>query len=50
MSLDGHKNNGLRLKTSESLEDCITFHKRTVFLLDAAESQKYYMMGSLKKP
>ncbi len=38
------------MKTSESLEDCITFHKRTVFLLDAAERQKSYMMGSLKKP
>jgi hypothetical protein len=48
--LDGHKNNRLRMKTSESLEDCITFHKRTVFLLDAAERQKSYMMGSLKKP
>ncbi len=49
-SLDGHKNNGLRMKTSESLEDCITFHKRTVFLLDATERQKSYMMGSPKKP
>jgi hypothetical protein len=48
--LDGHKNNGLQMKTSESLEDCITFHKHTVFLLDAAERQKSYMMGSLKKP
>jgi hypothetical protein len=38
------------MKTSESLEDCITFHKRTVFSLDAAERQKSYMMGSLKKP
>ncbi len=49
-SLDGHKNNGFRMKTSESLEDCITFHKRTVFSLDAAERLKSYMMGSLKKP
>ncbi len=49
-SLDGHKNNGFWMKTSESLEDCITFHKRTVFLLDAGERQKSYMMGSLKKP
>jgi hypothetical protein len=48
--LDGHKNNRLRMKTSDSLEDCITFHKRTVFSLDAAERQKSYMMGSLKKP
>ncbi len=38
------------MKTSESLEYCITFHKRTIFLLDAVERQKFYMMGSLKKP
>jgi hypothetical protein len=47
--LDGHKNN-VRMKTSESLEDCITFHKCTVFSMDAAERQKSYMMGSLKNP
>ncbi len=45
--LDGVKHKGLRTKTSESLEDCIMFHKRTVFSLDAAEQQKSYMMGSL---
>jgi hypothetical protein len=49
-TLDGQKNRGLRTKTSESLEDCITFHKCTVFSLDAAERQKSYVMGSLKKP
>jgi hypothetical protein len=49
-SLDGHKNNGLRMKTSEFLEDCITIHKHTVFTLDATERQRSYMMGSLKKP
>ncbi len=49
-TLDRRKNNGLWMKTSESLEDCITFHKRTVFSLDAAERQKSYLMGSLKKP
>jgi hypothetical protein len=38
------------MKTSKSLEDCITFHKRTVFSVDAVERQKSYMMGSLKKP
>jgi hypothetical protein len=37
------------MKTSKSLKDCITFHKRTVFMLDTAERQKSYMMGSLKK-
>jgi hypothetical protein len=50
MLLDGHKNNRLRMKTSESLEDCITFHKYTVFSLNDVERQKSYMMGSLKKP
>jgi hypothetical protein len=50
IALDGTKIRGLRMKTSKSLEDCITFHKRTVFSVDAAEQQKSYMMGSLKKP
>jgi hypothetical protein len=49
-ALDGTKNKGLWMKTFESLEDCITFHKRTVFSVDATEWQKSYMMGSLKKP
>ena len=49
-ALDGMKIRGLRMKTSELLEDCIMFHKRTVFSVDAAERQKSYMMGSLKKP
>jgi hypothetical protein len=49
-TLDGQKNRGLQMKTSESLEDCIRFHNRTVFSLDAVERQKSYMMGSLKKP
>ena len=35
--LDGLKIRGLRMKTSKSLEDCITFQKRTVFSVDAAE-------------
>jgi hypothetical protein len=48
--LTGRKVAGLRMKTAESLEDCITFHKRTVFSLDAAERQRSYMMGSLRKP
>ncbi len=38
------------MKTSKSLEDCITFHKCTIFLFDAMERQTSYMMGSLKKP
>jgi hypothetical protein len=50
MGLNGIKHPGLRMKTAKSLEDCIMFHKITVFSVDAAERQKAYMMGSLKKP
>ncbi len=49
-ALNGMKNKGLRMKTSELLQDCIMFHKCTVFSVDAAKQQKSYMMGSLKKP
>ncbi len=49
-ALDRQKNKGLPMKTSKSLEDCITVHKRTVFSVDAVERQKSYSMGSLKKP
>ena len=50
MALDGSKHKGLCMKTSKLLEDCITFHKLTVFVCDTAEQQKSYMMGSLKSP
>ncbi len=50
MGLDGVKHIGLCMKTAKSLEDCIMFHKITVFSVDVAECQKAYMMGSLKKP
>ena len=36
-ALDGTKTRGLQMKTSESLEDCITFHKLTVFSCDAVK-------------
>ncbi len=49
-ALNGTKHKGLRMKTSELLQDCIMFHEHTVFSIDAAEWQKSYMMGSLKKP
>ncbi len=50
MGLDGVKHNGLRRKTAKSLDDCIMFHKITVLSVDAAERQKAYMIGSIKKP
>ena len=37
------------MKTSRLLEDCIMFHKLTVFHCDVAERQKAYMMRSLRK-
>jgi hypothetical protein len=48
--LDGTKHKGLFVKSPKFLEDCITFHKLTLFNCDAAEQQKAYMMGSLRKP
>ena len=50
MGLDGNKHKGLHMKTSKLLEDCIMFHKLTVFNCDWVERQKAYMMGSLEKP
>ena len=38
------------MKSAKALEDCIMFHKITVFSVDAAERQKACMIGSLKKP
>ncbi len=35
--LNGVKHPGLCMKTAKSLEDCIMFHKITVFSVDAAE-------------
>jgi hypothetical protein len=49
-TLNGTKNRGLQMKTYKLLQDYIMFHKCTVFSVDAAERQKSYMMGSLKKP
>ncbi len=48
--LNGAKHDGLRMKSRKALEGCIMFHKITVFSVDAAEHQKAYMMGILKKP
>jgi hypothetical protein len=46
----GEKHNGLHMKTSALLEDCIMFHKLTMFTCDAAERQKHYMYSGLRKP
>jgi hypothetical protein len=48
--IKGVKRNSLRGKLHHSLTDCIEFHKLTVFIVDAAERLKYYLMCSVKKP
>ena len=48
--LRGVKHDGLRRKSVKSLQDCIDFHKLTVYSVDAAERQRFYMMCNLKKP
>ena len=48
--LRGIEHNGLRRKSVASLWDCIDFHKLTVFSVDAAERQRFYMLCNLKKP
>jgi len=48
--LKGAKHDGLRRKLVKSLSDCIDFHKLTVYSVDAAERQRFYMLCNLKKP
>ncbi len=48
--LKGAKHDGLRRKSSASLWECVDFHKLTVYSIDAAERQRFYMLCNLKKP
>ncbi len=48
--MKGAKHDGLRRKSSASLWDCIDFHKLTVYSIDAAERQLFYMLCNLKMP
>ncbi len=48
--LKGVKHDGLRRKSSLSLWECIDFHKLTIYSIDAAEKQRFYMLCNLKKP
>jgi len=41
---------GLRRKSYASLWECINFHKLTVYSVDAAERQRFYMLCNLRKP
>jgi hypothetical protein len=42
-SLTGAKNEGKRPRTWASFKDCLELHKLTVFTIDAAERQKFYI-------
>jgi hypothetical protein len=48
--LDGESHSGLRRRTWASFMDCMELHKLTIFAVDAAEMQRYYMQQSVKKP
>jgi hypothetical protein len=48
--LRGAKHDGLRRKSIASLWDCIDFHKLTVYTVDAAERQRFYILCNLRKP
>jgi hypothetical protein len=48
--LKGAKHDGLCRKLSTSLWECIDFHKLTVYSINAAERQRFYMLCNLKKP
>jgi len=48
--LKGVKHDGLHRKSSLSLWECIDFNKLTIYSIDAAERQRFYMLCNLKKP
>jgi hypothetical protein len=48
--LKGAKHDGLCRKSTQSLWECVDFHKLTVYSIDAAERQRFYMLCNLKKP
>jgi len=48
--LKGYKWMNLRPKSYVSLLECIEFHKRTFFTMNAAEKLRYYLLCCIKKP
>jgi hypothetical protein len=49
-SLTGAKNKGKRPRTWASFKDCHELHKLTVFMIDAAKRQKFYIQQGVRKP
>ena len=48
--LKGKKQGIMQTKAKASFDDCITHHLLTVFTIDSAERQKFYISNFLKKP
>ncbi len=50
VGVNGVTHKGIRLHSWSAFLDCIKLHKLTIFPIDAAEKQRYYMMQTVKKP
>jgi hypothetical protein len=50
IGVNGKSNKGIHMKFWISFMDCIELHKLTIFPVDAAEKQHYYMQQTIKKP
>ncbi len=48
--MNGVSHKGIRFRSWSTFLDCIELHKLTIFPVDAAEKQHYYMMQTVKKP
>jgi hypothetical protein len=50
IGVNGSSNKGICVRSWPSFLDCIELHKLTIFPVDAAEKQHYYMTQTVKKP
>jgi hypothetical protein len=50
VNLQGDSLNGPRGMSCESFNNCVMFHPLTVFPINAAEQEKYYISNVIKKP
>ena len=49
-SADGEKHDGKHPKGFKAFSDCLELHKLTVFTVDAAKRQRYYIQQGIRKP
>jgi hypothetical protein len=50
VDLQGVLQKGSRGMSHQSFDNCVLFHLLTMFLINAAEKEKYYITNALKKP